>query len=977
MDTQHKEPTLEELIEHHGVSELDLAKIAAKHLDQIKLADALLKALGREGLLELYKNHPELRDNLIIIQGITRTLHTEDYFQDFRIVRRLKGGMGGVFIATYDPEHARERGVDSQIVTILDRRFGNKPVAVKVMLDVRGEAGRDRFDREMDASKNLDSELLANVDPRLGEIKGGVIPILDDGYDEEGNPYFVMPVLFRMEKGKIPEKDALTLGLNVARIISAVHDRGMIHRDLKPANVLLTQRGAYEKPVVCDFGLVKHVLSADSWMDISRKISTRIGELQSDNVFAEEESFYDSITSGSGISILDQTDGLKTTLETILGTPLYMSPEQARGDLNDTLAMIDKYKKQKERLLIPKEERDKVERMISEEEDSDKKSKLRADYIARLKRLEERLAKYGGKGDHIKEFNRKINECHQEACKSDQYAFAAMIYTWVTGRRPFCSKSDKRIKEVRGPRPVRELICSIQDPDTELLFLPNELGVSDNLSAVLLKAMEKDAGKRYGKTASLVSELEMCLKGKPPWVLRNNPGYLSERMLRKAGVGHLLEERKYREGRENLQELIEQFKNELERNPKEVVGKLVESWSAALGIYRKKLWEKLSECRERLCACTVEEFAGSVKELLELIYETKILPVEERIGGKFPSSTDENGKWKLKDGRNRADCYWTDTLRMYGLGTHKRISFLKTREDTSGIDSALRAYLIYQEDGDKELFLQKMEQVEEIYRQNNGLFIPLYDKNDLDARGHGLGGTLLGVESLTVVDALFAADSCTSDSRYTHIAAKQIDAVINNLMRKDGSVFRFAIFDQHGNLVKKAVDTLAHHIIGKENPDAGYDKFENGKNVSKYTPAKMQAYFIAGLVAAYRHTKNERYKTAAGRAIKFFMSNLPADLVSYYATGDPKGTDAVRNSAPTAIAASSLIDYSDLTGNAKARKTAVKLLQALIRDKLDVSQGCEGLITGYRANSSAKEKSHVESDSAFLKALSKLAALTG
>ena len=190
----------------------------------------------------------------------------------YEIVARLgAGGMGEVYRAR-------------------DDRLG-RDVAIKILPgDVARDAGRlARFDREARA-------LAAFSHPNIGAIYG--LETID------GRPALVLelvegPTLAEAiatssgdgRSAGIPLADVLSIARQIAEALEAAHDRGIVHRDLKPANVKVTPRGHVK---VLDFGLAK------------------IGDLPS----GADDATRASDPTASGV---------------VVGTPRYMSPEQARG----------------------------------------------------------------------------------------------------------------------------------------------------------------------------------------------------------------------------------------------------------------------------------------------------------------------------------------------------------------------------------------------------------------------------------------------------------------------------------------------------------------------------------------------------------------------------------------------------------------------------------------------------------------------
>jgi serine/threonine-protein kinase len=140
---------------------------------------------------------------------------------------------------------------------------------------------RARFEREAKAAAQLRSP--------------NVVQILDHGV-WESRPYIAMELLEgedlarRLRKRRPLEPiEVLTMASEVARALTKAHAAGLVHRDLKPANVFLVRDDDRDIAKVLDFGVAK---------------STRLAAAPSGETKTGE----------------------------ILGTPFYMSPEQARGN---------------------------------------------------------------------------------------------------------------------------------------------------------------------------------------------------------------------------------------------------------------------------------------------------------------------------------------------------------------------------------------------------------------------------------------------------------------------------------------------------------------------------------------------------------------------------------------------------------------------------------------------------------------------
>ena len=167
----------------------------------------------------------------------------------------------------------------------MDTRL-RREVAIKLLPEAlaRDPGHLARFEREARA-------LAALNHPNVGAIYG-----LEEA---DGSLFIVLELVEgetleeRLAGGAIPVREALEIGRQIAEGLAAAHEKGIVHRDLKPGNVMLTPAGGVK---VLDFGLAKVMAEADP-------------------------AFSQSATLKFG----DTREG------TIIGTPFYMSPEQARG----------------------------------------------------------------------------------------------------------------------------------------------------------------------------------------------------------------------------------------------------------------------------------------------------------------------------------------------------------------------------------------------------------------------------------------------------------------------------------------------------------------------------------------------------------------------------------------------------------------------------------------------------------------------
>lgn len=276
-----------------------------------------------------------------------------------------------------------------------------QPVRRKVALKII-KLGMDtqqvvaRFEQERQALALMDHSHIAKV--------------LDAGATDSGRPYFVMelvngePIVAYCDRNGLSIRERLELFGQVCSAVQHAHTKGVIHRDIKPSNVLVSTQDGRPHAKVIDFGIAKAT-------------SARLTER---TVFTEHRQ--------------------------LIGTPQYMSPEQAERSVD-----ID--------------------------------------------------------------------------TRTDVYSLGVLLYELLTGSTPFDAKAlraaafaemERIIREVEPPRPSTRLSQNSDSISTVAASRgtePAKLGalVRGELDWVVMKAMEKDRGRRYESPSSLEADIRRYL----------------------------------------------------------------------------------------------------------------------------------------------------------------------------------------------------------------------------------------------------------------------------------------------------------------------------------------------------------------------------------------------------------------------------------------------------------------------------------
>jgi len=191
----------------------------------------------------------------------------------------------GTRLGPYEIVSPLGAGGMGEVYRAKDSRLG-RDVAVKVLPEdfLEGEEGKARFERE--------AKLLA-------ALTHPNIAVIHSFEEVSGTHLLVMELLEgttlreRLGAGPIPPKQSVDYALQIAKGLSAAHEKGIVHRDLKPENLIVSKEGHLK---ILDFGLAK------------RTEREKPGEETS-----------------------APTESKHTEPGTVMGTVAYMSPEQVRG----------------------------------------------------------------------------------------------------------------------------------------------------------------------------------------------------------------------------------------------------------------------------------------------------------------------------------------------------------------------------------------------------------------------------------------------------------------------------------------------------------------------------------------------------------------------------------------------------------------------------------------------------------------------
>jgi len=268
----------------------DVENLYRKHLREVRREDDMegfIASLHGQGLLSLDAVRDILAHHEVSLSGVPEVdnLPTSHY----RLIAEIgRGAMGEVFIAR-DPNLRRTVALKR-----IDEKYRSRPAALK------------RFFTEVQITAQLDHPSIVPIYGIEVDARGRVGYAMKFVRGKTLKEYLAESRAYYVDK-RTPDEDhtlraRIETFLPVLQAMDYAHRRGVLHRDLKPENIMV---GAFGEVLVMDWG-------------IARPIGKR-----------------ERVTTGQNVE--------NTRIGTLVGTPAYMSPEQARGLTEDLDARSDQY----------------------------------------------------------------------------------------------------------------------------------------------------------------------------------------------------------------------------------------------------------------------------------------------------------------------------------------------------------------------------------------------------------------------------------------------------------------------------------------------------------------------------------------------------------------------------------------------------------------------------------------------------------
>jgi eukaryotic-like serine/threonine-protein kinase len=216
----------------------------------------------------------------------------------------------------YEPLRTLGAGGMGEVLLVHDHDIGRKVAVKRLLPDQRDDAAVLRFAEEVRTVGHLEHP--------------GIVPLHDVGVDEQGHHYLVMKyvegetldvIIDKLRRGdpdarkRFTQEHRVQIFQSLLNALEYAHQKGVIHRDLKPSNVMV---GEYGEVMLMDWGIAK--------------------KIDRDGLDPASVALADTHDPKAGPQRL-----IETMQGALIGTPMYMSPEQAAGKARELDERSDIY----------------------------------------------------------------------------------------------------------------------------------------------------------------------------------------------------------------------------------------------------------------------------------------------------------------------------------------------------------------------------------------------------------------------------------------------------------------------------------------------------------------------------------------------------------------------------------------------------------------------------------------------------------
>jgi len=256
--------------------------------DEQKSQRSVLQILGEHSKVQLPDSDSEPGAAPVVAPGSPMSKLVPQGRGNYQLLGEIARGGMGVILKGHDTDLGRDVAVK-----VLDEKFAKRPEVVQ------------RFVEEAQIGGQLQHP--------------GIVPVYELGLMADETPYFTMKLVkghtlaSLLQQRKEPSDNRgrlLSIFESVCQTMAYAHSKGVLHRDLKPANVMV---GAFGEVQVVDWGLAK--------------VLRRGGTAGVRSVTDTAHTVIETVRSGAG------SVGSDSMIGSVMGTPAYMAPEQAQGEV--------------------------------------------------------------------------------------------------------------------------------------------------------------------------------------------------------------------------------------------------------------------------------------------------------------------------------------------------------------------------------------------------------------------------------------------------------------------------------------------------------------------------------------------------------------------------------------------------------------------------------------------------------------------